>query len=63
MTTTEGDYEVGARLCFPWTGGVYLITEVNREARTVTFAVPSDPEDSTTETFDELAAVDAEVLS
>lgn len=53
---------VGLLIRFPWTGSVRLITAVDREARTLTFAVPHDLEDSATETWDDLVAVDVEVL-
>jgi hypothetical protein len=60
MTYTKND--VGRRIRFPHTGSVYEVVDVNDNMCTLTFAAPGDPEDSTTETFEALAGVDAEVL-
>ena len=56
-------YQPGDAIRFPWTGGriTYVITAVDEQAQTVTFALPFDLEDCTTETFADLDAVDVEV--
>lgn len=55
------DYRVGDELHFPHTGNSYVITKVDSEAATVTFAPYYDPDDEWTETIAELEAVDTQV--
>lgn len=49
-------------LYFPYTGNTYVITAVDWDAQTVTFALPFDLEDETTETIADLESVDVQVL-
>jgi hypothetical protein len=54
-------YAPGRKIYFPWTGNTYIITDVDDAAQTVTFALPFDLADKTTETVEDLDAVDAQV--
>lgn len=55
------DYTVGADILFS-SGNRYVITKVDREAGTVTFARHFDLGDECTETIEDLDAVDVQVL-
>lgn len=57
-------YAVGKHMVFPYGSGLtYVITAVDRQAGTVTFALPFDREDETTETIADLESVDVRVLT
>lgn len=62
MTEPYLPSDTGKRLRFLQTGSIYRIDSVDAEECTVTFSVPGDPEDATTETFEDLMAADAVVL-
>lgn len=62
-TTATADALVGKTLYFPYTGSTYVITAVDREAGTISFALPFDLEDVTTETVADLESVDVRVLT
>jgi hypothetical protein len=55
-------YAPGKQLYFPYTGNTYVITAVDDAAQTVTFALPFDLEDATTETIAAIESVDVRVL-
>lgn len=56
-------YAVGKRMYFPYGSGItYVITAVDPVAQTVTFALPFDREDETTETMAALESVDVRVV-
>ncbi len=55
------EYAPGREIHFPHTGNTYVITAVDQDAQTVTFARPFDLDDNTTETIADLDAVDVEV--
>lgn len=56
-------YAPDLKLYFPYTGNTYVITAVDQEAGTVSFALPFDLEDVTTETVADLESVDVQVLT
>lgn len=51
-------YGVGNWILFPHTGSRYVITAVDLENQTVTFAHPAFTDDQTTETIADLESVD-----
>lgn len=55
------NYAPGKRLIFPYTGNSYVIVAVDESAQTVTFVVPHDRGDVTTETIADLESADAQV--
>lgn len=61
-TAAFSSADVGKLIRFPWTGNAYRIAAVNEEDETVTFEVLGEPGDRATETFADLADVDAQVL-
>ncbi len=57
-------YVPNMRLYFPYgSSSIYVITAVDQDAQTVTFAPPYDREDETTETMADLESVDVRVLA
>jgi hypothetical protein len=57
-------YVPGKRMYFPYaSSSIYVITAVDTDAQTVTFAPPYDREDEITETITDLESVDVRVLS
>ncbi|MEV4053006.1 hypothetical protein AB0J55_17625 [Amycolatopsis sp. NPDC049688] len=54
--------DVGERLRFPLTGGVYRIIAVDETDRMITIEAIGHPDDRTTESFADVLAADAEVL-
>lgn len=58
----NNEYVRGATLLFTRTGNRYIIIGVNHKRGTVTFAVPGDLEDYTTESIEDLEKVDVILL-